>query len=284
MRTKPRSLNNASGEIDSANPLDVRGVVSTSSNFRNTLIDAPAGNITGVTTVNKFGANTTVGTSSTETVWDGSNAYSFPATATITHIRSAVDSASTQGLQIEVQGLDTNWALSTATHTLDGADSTTEVALATAGVALRRVFRMKVVDSTAADQNIWVGATGMAAATAKGIITSGNNQTLMAIYTVPASKTAYMTNYYATLNKASGGGATVGVKIKLWVIDNANGYVKHIKHVAGVDSAADSQWRHDFMPYFKVTEKSDIYVDAENLSGSVTADVSAGFDIILVDN
>ena len=284
MRTKPRSLNNSSGEIDAANPLDVRGVVSTSSNFRNTLIDAPAGNITGVTTVNKFGANTTVGTSSTETVWDGSNAYSFPATATITHIRSAVDSASTQGLQIEVQGLDTNWALSTATHTLDGADSTTEVALATAGVALRRVFRMKVVDSTAADQNIWVGATGMAAATAKGIITSGNNQTLMAIYTVPASKTAYMTNYYATLNKASGGGATVGVKIKLWVIDNANGYVKHIKHVAGVDSAADSQWRHDFMPYFKVTEKSDIYVDAENLSGSVTADVSAGFDIILVDN
>lgn len=257
---------------------------STTSNSGDFMLDIPAGNAAGFSSINKFGANLTLGTSATETVWDGSNAYTFPAGATITHIRAAVNSADTQGLQIEVQGLDANWAVSTATHTLDGTDSTTPVALATAGVALRRVFRMKVVDSTAADEDIWVGATGMAAATASGIITAGNNQTLMAIYTVPASKTAYMTNYYATLNKASGGGATVGVKIRLWVIDNANSYVKQIKHMAGVDSAANSQWRHEFTPYFKVTEKSDIYIDAENLSGSVTGDIAAGFDLILVDN
>lgn len=143
---------------------------------------------------------------------------------------------------------------------------------------------MKVVDSTSADQNIWVGATGVAAATASGIIQAGNNQTLMAIYTIPANKTAYITNYYATLNKASGGGSTLGALIKLWAIDNANSYVKQIKHIAGVDANANSAYIHDFFPYFKATEKTDIYIDATNQSGSVVGDISAGFDLILVDD
>ena len=283
MRTKPRSLNNASGEIDATNPLHTTQVSSTTG-FGVPALDVPAGNITGVSTVNKFGQNTAIAAGATETIWDGSNAYTFPAGATITHIRAAVNSVATQGLQIEVQGLDVDWALSVATHTLDGTDSTTEVALATAGVNLRRVFRMKVVDSTAADQDIWVGATGMAAATANGIITAGNNQTLMAIYTVPANKTAYMTNYYVTLNKASGGGSTLGATIKLWAIDNHNSYVKQIKHVVGVDANANSANAHNFDPYFKITQKTDIYIDATNQSGSVVGDISAGFDLYIVDD
>lgn len=258
-----------------------RYIVGDKTALGNPAFDVSAGNVPGVSVVNKFGRNDTIGTSATETIWDGSNAYSFPATAAITHIRSAVDSAATQGLQVEVQGLDTNWDLTLQTATLDGTNSTTEVALTT---ALRRVFRMKVVDSTTADQNIWVGATGMAAATANGIIIAGNNQTLMAVYTVPADKKAYMTNYYATLNRASGGGSTIGITIKLWVIDNASGYVKQIKHVVGIDSSADSTVIHEFDPYFRITEKSDIYIDGTNQSGSVTGDVSAGFDLYIVDD
>lgn len=245
------------------------------------MLEVAKGNIPGHAVVNKFGQNTVLGTSSTETIWDGSNAYTFPVGATITHIRAAADSATTRNMVIEVQGLDTNWALVTQNVTLDGTNSATEVVL---GTALRRVFRMKVLDSSSADQNIWVGATGMSAATANGIIQAGNNQTLMAIYTVPASKTAYMTNYYATLNRASGGGSTVGVSIKLWVIDNENGYAKQIKHTVGIDSTADSAALHDFKPYFKVNAKSDIYIEGTNQSGSITADVSAGFDLYLVDD
>ena len=142
---------------------------------------------------------------------------------------------------------------------------------------------MKVLDASSADQNIWVGATGMAAATAKGIITAGNNQTLMAIYTVPANKTAYITNYYASLNKDSGGGDP-DVVIKMWHIDNTNGYAKQIKHVLGIDSDATSQFSHFFDPYYKVTAKTDVYLDCTNLSATATADVSGGFDLYLVDD
>ena len=282
MRTKPRSLNNASGEIDSANPLHTTSVAS-SSNFGVPALDAPAGNIVGTRSVNKFGNNAALATGTTETIWDGSNLYTFPSTAAITHIRAAVDSATTQGMEVEVQGLDTNWDLSVFTHTLDPTNSTTEVPLVTAGENLRRVFRMKVKDASLADQNIWIGATGMTAATAKGIITAGNNQTLMAIYTVPNGKSAYITNYYASLNKDAGGGDP-DVVVKMWHIDNTNGYAKQIKHILGIDSNASSYFSHRFDPYYKVTAKTDVYLDCTNLSGSASADVSAGFDLYLIDD
>ena len=248
---------------------------------RDFYFDVSAGFIDGYSGVNKFGNNATLATSSTETVWDGSTAgtYSFPTTASITHIRSAVDSVITQGVVVEVQGLDTNWDLVVQEITLDGTNSTTEVILTT---ALRRVFRMKALDDTTLDQDIWVGATGVAAATAKAIITTGNNQTLMAVYTVPAGFTAYMTHYYGSINKDSGGGDP-DVVMRLWVQDNDNGYAPQIKHVIGLDEGATSYMQHRFMPYFRVNEKNDIYINCSNLSGTATADVSAGFDLILIE-
>jgi hypothetical protein len=185
-----------------------------------------------------------------------------------------------RGLVCEVQGLDTNWDLTILTGvTLDGADSTTEVALAT---ALRRVFRVKVTDSSVADSNIWVGATGMAAATANAIVTAGNNQTLMAIYTVPNNKTAYVNDYYATANP--GAGAPTTFYVRLWARDNTNGYAPQLKHHLGVAADVDAygRFQHSFTPPLSFAEKTDIYVTGTPTGASV--DCSAGFDLILVDD
>ena len=235
------------------------------------------GDFPGVTHINKFGRNTDIAGSGTEEIWDGNYAYNWPTSASITHIRAAADSATTRGVDVEVQGLDTNWALVTQTVTTDGTNSTTEVALTT---ALRRVFRMKVLDGSAMDQNIWVGDSDIAnAADAEGIITAGNNQTLMALYTVPASHTAFVTSYYAYSNPLSGSNVTSN-DIKLWARDNANSYAPQLKHVVGLPD--DGFFQHTFSPFVKFNEKTDIY-----LTSSPTAvqavDVSAGFDLILVD-
>ena len=236
------------------------------------------GNVQGHAGVNKFGNNGALATSSTETVWDGSNTYTFPATADITHIRQAVDQATMQGETIEVQGLDTNYALVVQTVDLDGADSSTPVAL---GTALRRVFRMKVLSSVVTTQNVELRNVG--GGTTYALITAGNNQTLMAIYTVAANKTAYLNNYWASLNKDSGGGDP-DVVIKMWHQDNENGYAPQLKHLLGLDANAASHFAHSFIPPMVVTEKTDIYLTATNLSGSATADVSGGFDMVLVDD
>jgi hypothetical protein len=236
------------------------------------------GDVIGTSGVNKFGGNPALATSSTETVWDGSSLYTFPGTADITHIRQAVDQVAMRGETIEVQGLDTNWALTVQNVDLNASNTTTAVALTT---ALRRVFRMKVLSSVVTDQNVELRNVG--GGTTYALITAGNNQTLMAIYTVAANKTAYIQDYWASLNKDSGGGDP-DVNIRMWFQDNANSYAPQLKHLRGLDSSGSSEFTHFFKTPLVVTEKTDIYLTAANLSGTATADVSAGFDLLLVDD
>ena len=246
---------------------------------RDFMLDVAAGDLAGKSVVNKFGASASVADGVAEEIWDGAVAYVWPTTASITHIRSAVDSATTQGMVVEVQGLDTDYALVVQNATLDGTDSTTEVVLTT---ALRRVFRMKVLDASSTDQLIQVGPTGFASQ--QGIIQIGNNQTLMAIYCVPAGKTAYVTSYYGSIIGEAGPPATLPdfVLFRLWARDNDNGYAPQLKHETGTALVGSSQTAHNFLPYFKVNEKTDVWLEAT--PDGDDAYVSAGFDLILVDN
>jgi len=87
-----------------------------------------------------------------------------------------------------------------------------------------------------------------------------------------------MTSYYATVNPGTNLNPTSN-PIRLWARDNANDYAKQIKHVLGL---VDGNFQHYFDPYFRVTEKTDIYITAQPVGKA--ADVSAGFDLIVVDN
>lgn len=243
---------------------------------RDFTLDIARGQVTGYSVVNKFGRNTAVASGATEEIWDGSYTYPFPTSATITHIRSAVDSATTQGVTVEVQGLDANWDLTVQNVTTDGTDSTTEVALTT---PLIRVFRMRVLDAAVMDQNLWLGDSDMSGATdTEAVIIAGKNQTQMAIYTVPAGYTAFLTNYYAREHPVTGNSAT-SLDVELWATDNANGYAKQLKHSMGLSVGQGAQ--HNFNPYLKFTEKTDIYLTLTTVGG--TSDMSGGFDIILVN-
>jgi len=231
-----------------------------------------------VSHINKFGKNTVIANGSKEHLWDGNTAYTFPTdTTTMTHIRAGTDSAVTQGAVVEVQGLDVNWDLVTQTKALDGSDSTTEVALDT---ALLRCFRMKMLDDTATDQAIWLGDDDFVVGAAKAIIAIGKNQTQMAIYTVPAGHTAYVTGYYAAHNPLSGSNVT-SMDVELWGADNANSYAAQLKHQRGVPN--DASFHHDFEPYVVFTEKTDIFLTCTPIT-TQAASVSGGFDIILVND
>jgi len=237
--------------------------------------EIPKGSFSSLSVINKFGSNPNISDGQIWEVWDGGSAYTWPTTDSITHIRSAVDSATTQSVVVEVQGLDTNYDLVIQNVTTDGTDSTTEVALTT---ALRRVFRMKVLDNSVMDQDLWVGPTGFASKQA--IIQAGNNQTLMAIYTVPAGCTAYITNYYCDYVRTSAKDPD-GIDFHIWFRDNSNGYAPQLKHEKGIPKQAPG-FQHFFKPYYKATEKTDIYITG-NPNGK-PADCHAGFDIILETN
>jgi len=239
------------------------------------------GLVAGASCVNKFGENPLVAVNTTADVWDGGGTYVFPTTTSITHIRQATDQVGTDGgATIQVQGLDANWDLVVQTADLDAADTTTEVELTT---PLIRVFRMKVHANVVLAADLWIGATGVGAATAKAIIQTGNNQTLMAIYTVPAGKTAYMTQYYAD-NVPTASRTPDSVEITLWMADRANGYEFQTKNMRGIPQLGDG-FTHEFNPPIRITEKTDIKVSAF-VSGTVGEDgnVHAGFDLVLYDH
>ena len=234
-----------------------------------------SGTIDGVSHINKFGANIDITKDVEEDVWDGGGVYNFPTTATITDIHQATDQVAMRGGTIEVQGLDADWNDLTQNIDLDATDSSTLVKLDT---PLIRVFRLKVLENVVADSDISV--TNAADTINYAIMTAGNNQTLMAIYTVPANKTAYLTNYYGTTIDATNKTPTATI-FRLWAADRANNYEFQLKHVLAIPKAGN-QVTHDFIPFGSVGEKTDIKITAEPIDQG--ANVAAGFDLILEDN
>lgn len=233
-----------------------------------------AGAYPGVTTVNKFGENTDVATDTTETIWAGSNIYPFPSTAVITHVSQKVNQAAMTGETVHVMGLDANWEKTHQDVVLNASDTTTPVALAT---PLIRVFRAYVKANVVTDQTITIH--NAANNVDYAYITAGENQTTMAIYTVPAGHTAYLTNYYTHHHPATNQNPT-SLDINLWGQDNANGWAPRIQHTVGVPTGGG--FAHQFYPFYKFTEKTDIYITATTVGKA--AHVSGGFDLILVDN
>jgi len=230
---------------------------------------------TGLTHINKFGENEVITADTEEDVWDGGGTYSFPTTAVITKLSQTADQEAMRGATIEVQGLDGNWALTTQTKDLNATLTTTAVTLDT---PLIRVFRMKVLANVVGASPIRAHNTAENADYA--IISIGNNQTLMAIYTIPAGKTGYMTNYYGDTVDVTNKTPTSS-EFHLWAADRANSYEFQLKSMRAIGEGGKG-FQHEFNPYYKFTEKTDIKISA----GVVDEDghIHAGFDIILIDN
>lgn len=234
-------------------------------------LEVAKGSIVGTSGVNKFGRNENIASGATEEIWDGSTAYSFPATALITSMSQTADQTALRGETIEIQGLNASWALVTQTKALDASLTTTVITLDT---PLIRVFRAKVLSAVVIDSPVRIHNAGETVDYA--VIGIGNNQTLMAIYTVPAASKAYMHNLGAAVNPATNLDPTSN-PIKLWARDNANGYAPQIKHVFGLTAGLAGA---EFSPYKAFGEKTDIWMTASPVGKAV--DVSAGFDLYVV--
>jgi len=234
----------------------------------------PMGAYAGITSLNQYGRNPSCAAGAEEEIWNGSEVYSWPATALMTKLSQTTDQEALRGETVHIHGLDGNWDLVEQDVVLNGTLTTTPVVLAT---PLIRVFFAEVNADTLADSTIRLHND--AENVDYLVMPVGNNTTALGWYTVPAGKTAYMTNYWAHHNPATGATFTSNL-IRLRAVDNANGYASKVVHQRGVPE--DSGFRHPFTPYRKFTEKTDLYLTSAPVGAA--ADVSAGFDLILVDN
>lgn len=237
-------------------------------------IDACLGQVTGVSCLNKFGENPDVDTGGAESVWDGGGLYPWAslASAQALEIVSASandDSAGTGARTVEVQGLDANYDLQTETVTLDG---TTEVDLTN---TFLRVFRMKVLTAGSGGVNAGIITLRLdgAGATVANIL-AGENQTLMAIYTVPRYHKLVVHKYLVDINGAAGS----DVEFKVYVREEDS--VFQLRRLLGLKGGATSI----FISKLQIPEvypaKTDI--DIRTLTDANNTNVAAAFDGFLI--
>ena len=110
-------------------------------------------------------------------------------------------------------------------------------------------------------------------------IAAGFGSTTLAIYTVSAGETACMTRLYAHLNKSNSITATMSLRETAFAsIDGAGSRVDDFFSISDTRALTDNP-----KPYRNFEEHTDIWIRCDEVSAN-DADITAGFDLILVTN
>ena len=239
-------------------------------------VDMSEGRVLNTDFIHKFGRNPNVG-GAPETIWMQGGVYSYLTSASTVYVSSdnANDAAAGTGARtVTVLGLDANYNNVQETLTVGGSVSTVE---------FLRVFRAFVVEAGSVGTNIGdvlvsTGASGTGTVLADiGVIgigtTFGLGQTQLALYTIPAHCTGYLT----TWNVGIGGynsSATVSLYTRVYDNGNLGFRTRDIMDVPG-----GYHTRNYDIP-LRIPSKTDIEIRAIASTGTT---VSASFDLVIVE-
>ncbi len=256
-------------------------------------LDVAAGKYKRLSHDNKFGCSVNVDGAAATDIWDGSAdapraaqpIWLAPTAATLHNITSSDDTDGKTGSPnavgartVRVYGLKTwDTAETSEDITLDG---TTAVSTANSYVIIHRI---KVLTSGATSVNAGVIKATAAAAGTKvtAEISVGHGQTLMAIYGIPSTQTAFLTTLYGGILRGVAG-AHADLTL-LWTPDVENQpAIFQTKHITSVDQEGTTRMQHMYNPYVAYAGPGILKLQATASANDVT--VTAGFDLILENN
>ena len=234
------------------------------------------GLVAGTKSVFKFGFNTTLGTTE-ETVWSGSTLYAYPTSASTMTVSSGsvLDTAAGTGARtVTISGLDASYNEQSETVTLNG-----QTAVTTVGTYIRmnRAFVVTAGSTATAQGNIYVGTGAVTTGVPANIYAQmlvGDNQTLMALWTVPAGYTGYLESAYINAGDTSASQSIIAKFVQ--------------RQLGGVFRVASKVALHDGIGNFfdaippSFPEKTDLEVRAVSSAG--TNQVGASFTIVYIAN
>ena len=247
------------------------------------------GLIDGISSVSKFGEAPNIGTASDpQDVWDfGASAgqYTFPTSAATLFISSSNNG---DVVDIDTEGLDTDWAVQTQTQTLAG-HTKTEIG---SGLTWIRTYRAKNVGAANLAGTVYIyeddtvtdGVPDTASKVRAVIMPTTNaaifnNQTQMAIFPIPAGKKGYLFLWGASVNRAG----TAGTKEADLVLQIREfGGVFQVKQNKSINNIGEGVSDRRWTAPLEVPAKSDVKVMVLTVSANDTA-VSSWFDLLLVD-
>ena len=232
-------------------------------------IQVASGDVDGVSSIEKFGRGT-IANNTLATLWDGTELYDYLNTATTVTVTSDEldDAPAGAGAHdVEIQGLDADYNL--VVETVNIGDTSVAEFL--------RVFRVRVKHSGSHGTN-WGDITVAGGGKTLAVIDGGPNngpgigQTFMCVYTVPAGKTAYLTQWAVSSGKQNADTLATFVARSF---DNGSWNTKDVVEIQA------NNYIKDYKVPLKFDEKTDIEVRAFSDSGSSTAST---FNLILIDN
>lgn len=225
-------------------------------------INIAQGEVLYTSSIHKFGAVPAMSQNQTGSVWDINDtlypwsAFDTPGVLTIPAVNS-----SDNGNVIAVQGLDENFELVEENFTISSSTAVTGTQ------TFARVYRaFNTTGTNVGNINVQRGGTTVLR------ITAGKGQTLMAVYTVPAGHTAFITQGVCTCQ--ANADATGDMFIRYF--GQTSFRVGHSFEVSG----AGGPYHYEFGIPVKVPEKSDIDIRATMRSNN--ARITAAFDMILI--
>lgn len=228
------------------------------------------GRIQNTNGIHKFGRNPDIDTT-IEAIWAYGGLYTFSASAETWYLVSS--SAADVAVTITAEVLDGNYVATTRTTTLTG-----QTPVAIAGGTILRVNRAYNSSGTVLVGNVYMlrsvnvtAGVPNVATDVRAMIQIGEEQTLQAMFTVPASTTAYLTQW-------AGGTDTGTAQIILSVREFGKVFRTRDRSVAAVGGGFDQAYG----TYLSIPEKSDILVEA--LTSANNTAVTADYDLILIVN
>lgn len=228
------------------------------------------GLVTGYTLLNKFGTNEAIKSTAFESIWTGGDLYPWPTSAqTVNVVSTSANDVATTGTgarTVELQGLNSSYIEISETINMNG------VTNVLSSNSYLRLHRAKVVTAGSLGHNEGLITMTQSAAPTDIIcqIEAEKSQTLLAIYTVPASTTLYLTSYYFTSENS------LPAVVEMYA--RPLNEVFQIKHRLDIGASLPIG---DIKP-FTFAEKTDIDMIALAQTGSNR--VSAGFSGYLVDD
>lgn len=229
--------------------------------------------------VQKFGRNPDVAAATEEDIWSAGGAYTgFLTAASAVRIKTggnaADDSAGAGARKVLIVGLDENWTQAQEEVTTAGTSASSPTS-----TTFIRVFRAYVTDAgaygAANTGDVTIETTGGAVV---ALIAAGRGQTQLAVYTVPAGKTAYCRRTGASVDGAKATTVYYYQRRNADVVAAPFTGKRLWKAYEGLSGPIESE----FSSYPSFPAKTDIWAAAVGPAGG--AGVSASFDLVLVDD
>jgi hypothetical protein len=235
------------------------------------------GQIMGHRSFCQFGINSNVAQSS-ETVWIGSSAYSFPASASVIKVSSSSaddTSAGTGAHTVSIEGVDANYAPISETVTLNGQ---TAVETTNSYLRINKILVLTAGSGNASAGTIYAGTGTVTSGVPEVVVNqtgSASNESESAFYTVPAGYTAYIYRYTVSSGNSTANAYTT-FQLKVRPFGGVFGTKSYLITAGSALFECEAAFPNPF------PEKCDIDVRAFTSAG--TAVVSTQLQIVLIKN